>query len=154
MRTSLLLPVCSLLAAAPVQAATRAEQTDFFESRIRPVLARDCYECHAEATKKKGGLLLDSRAGWQAGGDSGAVIKAGDPAGSLLIQSIKHEHDDLKMPKNGAKLEDAVIADFEKWVSMGAPDPRDHPPARRRWRRQRTGTRFCSRARAGGASSR
>jgi mono/diheme cytochrome c family protein len=114
--------------AGPLVAAPTAEQIEFFESRIRPVLAQECYECHSAEGKQKGGLLLDSRPGWQAGGDSGDVIKPGNPAESLLIASIRHAHDDLKMPKNGAKLDDEVIADFEKWIADGAPDPRDAPP--------------------------
>lgn len=119
-----------LLGASSLAAAPTAQQMEFFESRIRPVLAQDCYECHSQSTKQKGGLVLDSRAGWQAGGDSGAAIKPGDPAASLLLQSIRHEHADLKMPKNGAKLDDKVIADFERWIKEGAPDPRDHPPSK------------------------
>ena len=106
------------------------QQIEFFESKIRPILAQDCYECHSTATKKKGGLVLDSRAGWQAGGESGDVIKPGDPGASLLIRSIRHEHDDLKMPKAGAKLSDQTIADFERWIHDGAADPRDVPPSR------------------------
>lgn len=117
------------LAACGSAVAATPEQVEFFESRIRPVLAQECYECHSEAGKQKGGLLLDSRAGWQAGGDSGAAIKPGDLASSLLLDSIKHTHDDLKMPKNGAKLDDQVIADFEKWIAEGAYDPRDKAPS-------------------------
>lgn len=109
-------------------AAPTAQQLEFFESRIRPVLAQECYECHSEAGKQKGGLLLDSRAGWQAGGDSGEAIVPGNLSASLLLESIKHTHDELKMPKNGAKLDDSVIADFEKWISEGAYDPRDKAP--------------------------
>lgn len=108
--------------------AATPDQIEFFEARIRPVLAQECYECHSEAGKQKGGLLLDSRPGWQAGGDSGATITPGDVATSLLLQSIKHTHDDLKMPKNGAKLDDSIIADFEKWIAAGAYDPRDQAP--------------------------
>ena len=108
--------------------AATAEQTEFFESRIRPILAQECYECHSEQGKQKGGLLLDSRPGWMRGGDSGDVIKPGDPAGSLLLQSIRHDVEDLEMPKAGAKLDDHVIADFEKWIGEGAPDPRDTAP--------------------------
>jgi len=114
----------------PLLAAPTPQQLEFFEARIRPILAQECYECHSTATKQKGGLLLDSRPGWQAGGDSGDVIKPGDPQNSLLIQTIKHEHDDLKMPKNGAKLDAKVIADFEQWIREGAPDPRDTPPSK------------------------
>lgn len=117
------------ISAASSMAAVSPEQVEFFESRIRPVLAQECYECHSEAGKQKGGLLLDSRPGWQAGGDSGAAIKPGDLVSSLLLDSIKHTHDELKMPKNGAKLDDAVIADFEKWIAEGAYDPRDKAPS-------------------------
>lgn len=121
----------SLLALGPwlsAAAATTPEQVEFFETRIRPVLAQECYECHSESGKRKGGLLLDSRPGWQEGGDSGPALVPGDPAASLLIQSIRHAHADLQMPKNGAKLDEAILADFERWVREGAPDPRDHAP--------------------------
>ena len=83
-------PLLAMLLTATLLHATPA-QIEFFESKIRPILAQECYECHSVATKKKGGLLLDSRAGWQAGGDSGAVIKTGDPAASLLMQTIKQK---------------------------------------------------------------
>jgi hypothetical protein len=111
-----------------LHAQPSADQIEFFEKRIRPVLAQECYECHSTATKQKGGLLLDTRAGWQAGGDSGPVIVPGNPAESLLLKSIRHEDPDLKMPKAGAKLDDSAIADIQKWIAMGAPDPRDAAP--------------------------
>jgi hypothetical protein len=110
----------------PLLAAPTPQQLDFFESRIRPILAQECYECHSTATKDKGGLVLDSRPGWQSGG----AIKPGDPKNSLLLQTLRHEHEDLKMPKNGAKLDDKVIADFEQWILEGAPDPRDTAPSK------------------------
>ncbi len=104
------------------------EQVEFFESRIRPILAQDCYECHRSAGPKKGGLSLDHRAAWQAGGNSGPVILPGKPDESLLIQAIRHSLDDLKMPKSGAQLDQAIVHDFVQWVQMGAPDPREQPP--------------------------
>jgi hypothetical protein len=119
------LPLCGKVLAAPTP-----QQIEFFESKIRPILAQECYECHSTATKQKAGLVLDSRPGWQAGGDSGDAIKPGDPQNSLLIQTIRHEHEDMKMPKNGAKLDDKVIADFERWIRAGAADPRDTPPSK------------------------
>ena len=123
--------LCFLLATAlltPVsQAALAAEAVEFFEAKIRPVLAQDCYECHRTGGKTKAGLALDHRRALLEGGDSGAVINPGDPAGSLLIKAIRHLDKDLKMPKAGAKLEDEIIANFEKWITMGAPDPRDNP---------------------------
>jgi hypothetical protein len=112
-------------AAAQPPAPTQ-EQVEFFERRIRPILTEHCYACHsadAAAKKKlKGGLLLDTRDGLIAGGDSGKAVVPGKPGESLLVQCLKYGGD-VKMPPKG-KLPDAVIADFEKWVVMGAPDPR------------------------------
>ncbi len=118
----------ALLPALCASAAT-PDQIEFFESRIRPILAQECYECHSTATKQRGGLLLDSRPGWQAGGDTGPAIVPGNPDASLLLQSIRHAHADLAMPKNGAKLDDAILANFARWIADGAPDPRDAPPS-------------------------
>lgn len=126
----LFLIFAALLLSGKIFAAPTPQQIEFFESKIRPILAQECYECHSSATKKKGGLVLDSRVGWQSGGESGDVIKPGDPAASLLVQTIKHEHEDLKMPKAGAKLDDKIIADFERWIREGAFDPRDTPPSK------------------------
>ncbi len=111
-------------------AAADASGVAFFEQKIRPVLVEHCYECHSEQAKKiKGGLRLDSRAGWVAGGDGGtAAIVPGKPEESLLIRAVQHLEDDLAMPPKKPKLPDAVIADLVTWVKMGAPDPRDGAP--------------------------
>ena len=102
-------------------------QLDFFEKKIRPVLADNCYECHSATSKKvKGGLLLDTSDGLTKGGDSGPAIVPGKPDKSLLITSMRHEDKDpdMAMPPKKDKLPDEVIANFEEWVKMGAPDPR------------------------------
>ncbi len=100
------------------------EQVAFFEGRIRPVLAENCYECHSPTAKKlKGGLLLDSSAGVQEGGFTGPAITPGDPDASLLVQALRHTTEDVAMPPK-KKLPPHVIADFESWVRDGAPDPR------------------------------
>lgn len=104
-----------------------AEDAAFFETHIRPTLVTECIECHG-AEKQKGGLRLDSRGGWQKGGDSGAAIIPKDPEGSLLLRSIKHLEPDLKMPEKAPKLDAAVLENFTRWIAMGAPDPRDAPP--------------------------
>ena len=121
--------VALVLAVEEAAGSLSLEQTEFFESRIRPILAQDCYECHSVAGKQKGGLLLDHRAGWQAGGNGGPVIVPGKPEESRLLWAIRHDEETLAMPKSGAKLEEAVIADFVRWIRMGAPDPRDKPPS-------------------------
>ncbi|MBI5773790.1 MAG: DUF1553 domain-containing protein [Verrucomicrobia bacterium] len=104
-----------------------ADGIAFFEQKIRHVLIEHCYSCHsAEAKKLKGNLFLDSKAGWQKGGDSGKPsIVPGKPDESLLIRTIRHVEPDLEMPPKKPKLPDAVIADLVTWVKMGALDPRD-----------------------------
>jgi hypothetical protein len=101
--------------------------TEFFEKKIRPVLAKNCYECHSGAAAKKGklkgGLQLDTRAGIRKGGDSGAAVTPNKPEASLILFALRQEKN-LEMPPRG-KLPDSVIADFGKWLEIGAPDPRD-----------------------------
>jgi hypothetical protein len=115
--------VACLLAAQGLRAADNdAQGIAFFETKIRPVLVKSCYECHsATATKVRAGLLLDTRDGVRKGGDSGPAVVPGDADGSLLIKAIRHA--DLQMPPK-VKLSVAVVADFVQWVKMGAPDPR------------------------------
>jgi len=117
-----------LLVATPrAFAEDAAAGKEFFESKIRPVLVEHCYACHSQAAadkkKLRGGLLLDTRDGLRKGGDSGPAVVAGKPDASLLLKSLGHEGD-VRMPPKG-KLDDAVVADFRRWVTMGAPDPRD-----------------------------
>lgn len=101
----------------------------FFESKIRPVLARHCYTCHsAEAKTAMGGLRLDSREGVLRGGNRGEAIVPGSAADSLLIEALSYESE-LKMPPTG-KLSAQVIADFRQWVERGAPDPRKQEVAK------------------------
>ncbi|MBI3882514.1 MAG: DUF1549 domain-containing protein [Verrucomicrobia bacterium] len=127
-------PTTKTAAAKPATMAHAAEKPAtaeglaFFEKKIRPVLTDKCYKCHAADSEKiKGGLVLDTREGIRAGGDTGHAVVPGDLGGSLLIKAIRYADKDLAMPpeKNGGKLSDEIIADFETWVKMGAPDPRD-----------------------------
>lgn len=98
---------------------------EFFERKIRPILVTHCYECHSADSKKLGGqLLLDSRDGILKGGESGAVISAGHPEGSLLIKAIRYDDDSVRMPPKG-KMPETAIHDLEEWVKRGAVDPRD-----------------------------
>ncbi|MEX2168634.1 MAG: PSD1 and planctomycete cytochrome C domain-containing protein [Pirellulales bacterium] len=114
-------------AVALASTAITSEQLTFFEAKIRPVLVAHCYECHsAEAQELEGGLQLDVKEGWQAGGDSGEpAIVPGKPDESRLIRAIRHEDGDSPMPPDQSKLPDRVIADLIEWVNLGAPDPRE-----------------------------
>ena len=105
------------------------EQTDFFEKKIRPVLVKHCYECHASDSEEIGGkLLLDSRAGMITGGESGSVITSGKPEESLLMQALRY--DGIEMPPSG-RLPESVLGDFAKWIEQGAIDPRTGASVRR-----------------------
>ena len=119
--SALALFVCSV-----ATAQTDKSGLDFFEAKIRPVLVRRCYECHsakaAAAKALKGGLQVDTRDGIRQGGETGPAMIPGQPEKSLLIAALKY--DGLEMPPQ-AKLPASIVADFEKWISLGAPDPRD-----------------------------
>jgi hypothetical protein len=92
----------------------------FFETKVRPVLAEQCHNCHGPH-RQRGGLRLDSRAALLRGGDNGPVVAAGKPDESTLIRAIRHEGK-VKMPPKG-KLPPEAIAALTTWVKMGAPWP-------------------------------
>ena len=106
--------------------APAADDVAFFERDVRPLLVEHCLECHGE-DKQKGGLRLDSRPGWHAGGDSGPVIVPGEPGRSRLIEAIGYGNEDLQMPPKQA-LPPAAVAVLTEWVRRGAPDPRQAEP--------------------------
>ncbi len=106
-----------------------AEQVEFFEKKVRPVLVEHCYKCHSAASKTaKGGLLLDTRDGVRTGGDSGPALEAGNPDKSLLIKAVRYTDKELRMPPK-TRLAPGQVADLEAWVKMGAPDPRTEAAA-------------------------
>jgi hypothetical protein len=125
-RRALLLGLLLLFTSGTLSAED-PKAVEFFEAKIRPVLVEHCYKCHSEqaltAGKLRGGFKLDTRVGMRKGGDSGPGVVPGKPADSLLVKSLKYDGD-VQMPPAG-KLPAAVIADFEKWVSDGAIDPRE-----------------------------
>ncbi len=118
-------------ASPSARAAEPAHDKDgvaFFEKNIRPVLVKECYSCHATTAEKiRGSLKLDTRDGIRKGGDKGPAVVPGDLEKSLLLKAIKHDDDVKPMPPKKDKFADDVIADFEKWIAMGAPDPRGGP---------------------------
>ena len=120
----LLLALIAVPSRLLAQEEPSAEAIEFFEKKIRPVLVEQCYSCHsADAKKLKGKLLLDSREAALKGGETGPAVVTGHPEKSLLIEAIEYKNTDLLMPPR-AKLSDAQIADFRRWVTMGAPWPK------------------------------
>ena len=119
--TTLLLAPLALLAAG--------DDDLFFESKVRPVLIKRCYDCHSTEKKTKGGLALDSRAGWQHGGDNGPAIIPGDLTKSLVIKAVRYLDKDFAMPPK-SRLPADEVAILEEWVKRGAPDPRNGETAK------------------------
>lgn len=107
--------------AGAVAPAVTAEQADFFESKVRPVLVSNCFSCHGP-TKQSAGLRLDSAAAILKGNASGPALVPGDIEKSLLVKAIRYTHEDLQMPPSG-KMKDIDIAALTAWVKMGAPWP-------------------------------
>ena len=101
------------------------EAVEFFESRVRPILADRCVKCHGPK-KQSSGLRLDSRESVLRGGESGPAVVPGKPEESLLVQAVSHQHDELKMPPGG-KLAEPAIAALGQWIALGAPWPADAP---------------------------
>lgn len=141
--TALLTTSCSLAAFA---GPTDRQQLEFFESKVRPLLAEHCFECHSASAKRlEAGLRLDSLSGMMRGGDSGQVIEPGDPNESLLMSAVRYE--DFEMPPKG-KLPKSKVDTLAKWISMGAPWPNEPEPetgkqsAEFNWR-ERKGEHWC-----------
>jgi len=110
--------VLGLFAATSIlTAAQSTNSAEFFETRIRPLLAEKCYVCHTQS--RLGGMRIDSRETLLKGGNSGPAIVPGIPEQSLLIQAVSHTHERLKMPPQ-EKLKDSEIAALSDWIRAGA----------------------------------
>jgi hypothetical protein len=116
-----LLITATLGLAAALHAAE--DDTAFFEAKVLPVLQKRCFECHSHDSKIKGGLALDSRSGWEQGGDTGPALVPGNLEQSLLIKAVRYRDENFEMPPK-AKLPAEEIAVLEAWVKQGAADPR------------------------------
>ncbi|WP_372895491.1 DUF1553 domain-containing protein [Stieleria sp.] len=125
--TFILLLACGFSSLAKAKTISEAE-LEFFEAKIRPVLVEHCYPCHNSVDSSEGGLVMDHRDAVLRGGDEGAVVVAGDPGASRLIKVLRHEIEGLEMPEGGPKLDESIVRDFEKWIRIGLPDPREKPP--------------------------
>ena len=112
---------------ASVDVAAAGEGEDLFEKVIRPYLIERCYECHGVHGTREHDLSLDWAGGMREGGFSGPAVVPGKPAESMIMAALRHEQD-LPMPKGGPKPSGEIVRAFERWIALGAPDPRSMPP--------------------------
>lgn len=105
----------------PVSAAAAGSSVgeDFFETKVRPIFANICSNCHGDAATS--GLRVDSRESLLKGGSRGPAVVPGEPEKSLMIQAVR-QTGELKMPKGG-KLTPEEVQSLTEWVKMGAPWP-------------------------------
>lgn len=122
----LLLRCLILIYGSLFSGACHARADDFFTTKIEPLLKQRCFDCHSHENKMHGGLTLDSRSGWEQGGDSGTAVVPGKSDESLLIQLVRGSDDAQQMPPE-EKLPESEIKLLEEWVKRGAPDPRVTP---------------------------
>lgn len=107
-----------------------ADDTDFFEAKVRPLLIERCYECHSvESGESMGDYRLDTAPAMRTGGSRGASIVPGDADASVLVRAISYNEPGLEMPPD-EKLDDDEIEILKHWINSGAADPRtdEHPP--------------------------
>ena len=96
-------------------AAASVESHALFEAKIRPLFIEHCQKCHGEK-KQEGGLRLDTKAGWQKGGEHGSVIVPGDPDKSRLIQAVRRQDKSLQMPPKRALGSEEIAAAWGPWM--------------------------------------
>src|SRR5262245_29152545 len=123
-RALLAVLTAALLVPAARASEPTAEGLEFFEKRVRPLLADNCYQCHSAGKKQRGGLRLDSKTTLLKGGDTGPAVVPGQVDKGLLLKAVGYKDAELRMPPRG-KLAEQQIADLTAWVKMGAPMPAD-----------------------------
>jgi cytochrome c553 len=123
------LTVLAKMAAGQPAPRDEAAAVEFFEKKVRPVLAGHCSLCHSADTKPAGGLRVDDRKGLLDGGDTGPAVVPGDPAKSLLLRRVVHKDPKRRMPKEGEPLKDEQVADLTRWIKYGAAWPAVKVPA-------------------------
>jgi mono/diheme cytochrome c family protein len=107
-----------------VGAQDDASKPEYFTTKVKPILDKNCGSCH-EGAAHKGGLSMETRESFLKGGRMGVVLVPGD-TNSMLIKLIRHEgpaDDPMPMPPNKPKISDADIAIVTEWVKAGAVMP-------------------------------
>src|SRR5262245_4887997 len=123
-RTGLGLVTAGLLAAAPVAAAE--PPVDYLRD-VKPILAKNCYQCHG-AKAHKGGLRVDTVTALKEGGDNGPAVVAGKSGESLLIRAVRGEEGVTRVPLKKPELPAEQVAKLKTWIDAGAPAPAQEQP--------------------------
>jgi hypothetical protein len=110
-------------------AAPDPAKVEFFEKKVRPLLADNCYHCHSADTKPAGGLRVDDRNGLLAGGNTGPAVVPGDPGKSLLVARVTQKNEKRRMPPEGQHLTDEQVGVLKRWIKDGAAWPAIRVPA-------------------------
>jgi hypothetical protein len=118
-----LLAVVLALGSEPSRPRDDTAAVEFFEKKVRPILASNCYACHSADTKPAGGLRVDDRNGLLAGGNTGPAVVPGKPGESLLLKRVSDQDAKRRMPKEGQHLSEEQVAVLTKWVQEGAAWP-------------------------------
>lgn len=117
------------LARAEQPNAADAAKIEFFEKKVRPILADHCYQCHSADTNSQGKLRVDDRNGLLNGGNSGPAVVPGDPAKSNLLTRVTMKDEKKRMPKEGQHLTEEQVATLTTWIKDGAAWPPVRVPA-------------------------
>jgi hypothetical protein len=103
-----------------------------FQKDVWPILEKNCVECHrptftdkdGRVRRPKGGLVLDSRKGIEAGAKGDPVLVPGKPDDSTLYKLVSLPPDDEdRMPPAADKKEPLAKAQIEilhRWIAQGA----------------------------------
>jgi hypothetical protein len=124
MKSASTLLVAATFAVTAAAAEPAVDGESFYKEQVLPLLQKRCLECHSHAGDIEGGLTLDSRSGWEQGGDTGPALVPGKPDESLLIKAVRYADPELQMPPDG-RLSPPEVAVLERWIAGGAAAPAD-----------------------------
>jgi len=106
----------------PGESGESDDRLAHFKNRVWPALETKCLSCHGETKQKGGYTLTDKEIAFKGGDSEIAAIVPGNPAKSLLVESIMlSADDDYVMPPDGKEpmTSDEIIAIVE-WIRDGA----------------------------------
>ena len=89
-----------------------------FVHQVMPILKKNCAECHTDG-KKKGGLSMNTRSEFLAGGEGGEIAVPGNADDSWFIELTSSTDLDERMPPKGPGVSKEEIEILRQWVNEG-----------------------------------